>query len=78
MASGKLHAAKAGEFLNRLPSLPIRAAALAQREGAAFVTGDRELKAMSEVAKVIKLFGPKVPRSFASELPKLADSPRDC
>lgn len=43
MASRKLHAAKAGEFLNRLPSLPIRAAALAQREGAAFVTGDREL-----------------------------------
>ena len=43
MASRKLHAAMAGEFLKWLPPLPIRAAALVQREGAAFVTGDREL-----------------------------------
>ncbi len=79
MASRKLDAAKAEEFLKRLPSLPIRlvlpseqdiiaaaklkstrrisyadgfAAALAQREGAALVTGDPELKAMADVLTV--------------------------
>jgi predicted nucleic acid-binding protein len=79
MASRKLDAAKAEEFLKRLPSLPIRlvlpaeediiaaarlkagrrisyadgfAAALAQREGAALVTGDPELKAMADVVTV--------------------------
>ena len=79
MASRKLDAAKAEEFLKRLPSLPIRlvlpseediiaaaklkstrriscadgfAAALAQSEGAALVTGDPELAAMTDVVTV--------------------------
>jgi predicted nucleic acid-binding protein len=79
MASRKLDAAKAEEFLKRLPSLPIRlvlpteqdiiaaaklkstrrisyadgfAAALAQSEGAALVTGDPELKALADVVTV--------------------------
>ena len=79
MASRKLNAAKAEEFLKRLPSLPIRlvlpgeqdiiaaaklkatrrisyadgfAAALAQREGAALVTGDPEFKQMTDLVKV--------------------------
>lgn len=79
MATRKLDAAKAEEFLGRLPSLPIRlmlpaeedviaaarlkagrrisyadgfAAALAQREDAALVTGDPELMAMSDVLTV--------------------------
>ena len=54
MAGRKLHAAKAGEFLKRLPPLPIHTAALAQRKEAAFVTGGRELSAISEVVEVIR------------------------
>lgn len=79
MLSRKHDAKVAEEFLERLPSLPIRlvlpgaediiaaaklkstrrisyadgfAAALAQREGAALVTGDPELKAMTDVLTV--------------------------
>lgn len=79
MASRKLNGAKAEEFLQRLPSLPIRlvlpgekdiiaaaklkstrrisyadgfAVALAQREDAALVTGDPELRAMAAVVRV--------------------------
>ena len=76
MARRKLDAAGAEEFLQRLPSLPIRlvlpgeedviaaaklkstrrisyadgfAAALAQSQGAALVTGDPEFKALADV-----------------------------
>lgn len=79
MAARKLDAARAEEFLERVPSLPIRlvlptevdiieaaklkstrrisyadgfAAALAQREGAALVTGDPELRDMADVLTV--------------------------
>ena len=87
MASRKLDATRAEEFLKRLPSLPIRlvlprdediiaaaklkatrrisyadafAAALAQSQGAALVTGDPELQAMSDVV-MVEWIGPDPP-----------------